>query len=274
MVAAAVALLLALDWGGTHYRWISWQIVSLFAASVVLWVLFGIRLLTAREPFIPLAVLRGRVTSAITCAGFFSIGTIVGISIFAPLYSQIVLGVSASVSGLALIAFMAGATIGSLAMGRLIVSLKHYMRVPIIGLVVGVATFLVLAARPTGLSIGMFTLLLGVLGTAVGPMYPTSTIVMQNAVKLHQLGIATGALNFFRLLGGAVIVAAFGAILLSAASDHAGVITMNQLAAGHADFVYAFRLVFLAGAAFLAVALVAVLLVEERPLHGPVRLPD
>ena len=76
MVAAAVALLLALDWGGTHYRWMSWQIWALIGGSAVLWVLFAVRLLTAREPFIPLAILRGRVTSAITCAAFFAIGTI------------------------------------------------------------------------------------------------------------------------------------------------------------------------------------------------------
>ena len=95
MVAAAVALLLALDWGGTHYSWASWQIVGLIAASAVLWVLFAVRLLTAREPFIPLAILRGKVTSTITCAAFFTIGTIIGVTIFTPLYCQMVLGASA-----------------------------------------------------------------------------------------------------------------------------------------------------------------------------------
>ena len=99
MVAASVALLLALDWGGTHYPWMSWQIVSLFAGSVALWALFAARLLTAREPFIPLAILRGRITSTITCAAFFSIGTIIGVTIFAPLYCQMVSGASASFSG-------------------------------------------------------------------------------------------------------------------------------------------------------------------------------
>ena len=55
MIAAAVALLLALDWGGTHYGWMSWQILALIGGSAVLWALFALRLLTAREPFIPLA---------------------------------------------------------------------------------------------------------------------------------------------------------------------------------------------------------------------------
>jgi EmrB/QacA subfamily drug resistance transporter len=273
MVAAAVTLLLALDWGGTHYRWLSWQIIGLILVSVALWILCAGRLLTAREPFIPLAILRGRVTSAITCAAFFSIGTIIGVTIYAPLYCQVVLGASASVSGFALIGFLAGATIGSLVTGRLITRLTHYMRVPIVGLLIAIATLGFLAVHPAGLSLGTFSALLGVLGVAIGPMYPTSTIVMQNAVKPQQMGIATGTLNFFRLLGGAIIVAAFGAILLGSASDHAEIATLETLA-GHADFVPAFRFVFIAAAIFLAIALACVIAVEERPLHGPVRLAD
>ena len=112
MVGAAISLMLALAWGGTHYPWSSWRIVGLLAASATLWALFAIRLLMAREPFIPLAILHGRVTSTITCGAFFSIGTIIGVTIYTPLYCQTVLGVSASLSGLALIAFMGGATLG------------------------------------------------------------------------------------------------------------------------------------------------------------------
>jgi EmrB/QacA subfamily drug resistance transporter len=272
MVAAAVALLWALDWGGTHYRWLSWQILVLLGGSVVLWALFALRLLTAREPFIPLAILRGRVTSAITCAAFFSIGTLVGVTIFAPLYCQMVLGASASMSGLSLIAFMAGTTIGAVIMGRLIVRLTHYMRVPIVGLLIAIATFATLAIETSELSLLSFTALLGVLGIAIGPMYPASTIVMQNGVKAHQLGTATGTLNFFRLLGGAIVVAAFGAIVLGSAGG--GVMTLEKLQAAHADFAPAFRIVFIAGALFLLVALACVMAVEERPLHGPIRLAD
>ena len=100
MVAAALTLMLALAWGGTHYPWGSWQVVTLFAASAILWGLFVLRLLTAREPFIPLAILGGRVTGTIICAAFFAVGTIVGITIYTPLYCQTVLGISASQSGL------------------------------------------------------------------------------------------------------------------------------------------------------------------------------
>jgi hypothetical protein len=77
-------------------------------------------------------------------------------------------------------------------------------------------------------------------------------------------------LNFFRLLGGAIIVSAFGAIVLGNAGNGGGVMSAT-LTAGHADFAAAFRLVFAAAAVCLAIALACVLAVEELPLHGPAR---
>jgi EmrB/QacA subfamily drug resistance transporter len=274
MVGAALSLMLALAWGGVHYPWLSWRIVTLFASSAALWVLFAIRLLTTREPFIPLAILRGRVTSSITCAAFFSIGAIIGVTIYTPLYCQTVLGVSASLSGLALIAFMGGATLGSLVSTRVIVHVTHYLRVPIAGLLIAVAALAMLAVNPAGLTLWQVVGLLLVLGCGVGPMYPVSTIVMQNVVKPHQLGTATGTLNFFRTLGGAIVVAIFGAIVLTGLGDTSGMVSPEKIAATHSDLAPAFRWVFIAAAICLGISFACLLAVEERPLHGPVRVAE
>jgi EmrB/QacA subfamily drug resistance transporter len=276
MVVAAVALMLALAWGGVRYRWGSWQILALIAASAALWSAFAIRLLVAREPFIPLSILREPVTSTMTCAAFFSIGTFIGITIYTPLYFQTVLNYSASTSGLALIAFMAGATFASLVAGRVLARVGHYMRVPKLGLLIAIAALAMLAADPAGRSAWEVTLLLGLLGCGIGPMYPISTVVIQNAVKPHQFGTATGAVNFFRSLGGAFIVAAFGAIVLGAVGNDVEALGPGKLAiaanlsSGHAaDLVSAFRWVFVAGAVCLAVALACLLAMKEHPLQGP-----
>jgi EmrB/QacA subfamily drug resistance transporter len=274
MVGAALLLMLALAWGGTHYPWSSWPIVALLAGSAAFWVLFALRLLTAREPFIPLTILHGRVTSTITCAAFFGVGTIIGITIYTPLYCQAVLGLTASSSGLALIAFMGGTVVGSLITARLMVQLTHYMRVPIVGLFLAMAALLVLARDPAGHSIASVVLLLFLLGCGVGPMYPMSTILMQNAVKPHQLGTATGTLNFFRSLGGAIIVAIFGAIVLGGGSDGAKIVSLESLAAAHGDLAPAFHWVFIAAAICLAICLACLIAVEERPLRGPMRVAE
>ena len=55
-----------------------------------------------------------------------------------------------------------------------------------------IAALAVLATDPAGHTLGTIVALLFVLGFGVGPMYPVSTIVMQNVVKPHQLGTATG----------------------------------------------------------------------------------
>jgi MFS family permease len=273
MVGAAVALMLALNWGGTRYAWSSTPILALIAASALLWVSFALRLTVAPEPFIPTTMLRDPVVGAITAAGFFSIGTIVGLSIYFPLYFQLVLGLSASASGLALISFMAGSVIGSIIAGRLVAELTRYKRVPMAGLGLAIAMLAAFAARPGELSVAEVSALLAVGGLGLGTMYPVTTMLMQNAVPLHQVGTATGALNFFRLLGGAIIVAAFGAIILGAfgASDtsitHDTLIEAGRLSRG--DFAARFRWVFVAAAVCLSAAFLAVMLVREQPLRGP-----
>jgi Na+/melibiose symporter-like transporter len=79
---------------------------------------------------------------------------------------------------------------------------------------------------------------------------------VQNTVERHQLGISLGAMNFLRSLLSTILVAAFGAIVLAGA--------------GAAGAAQAFAWVFYADAACIAVALIAVVLMEERPLQeGP-----
>ncbi|HEY6259378.1 MAG TPA: MDR family MFS transporter [Xanthobacteraceae bacterium] len=278
MVGAAVALLLALAWGGGFYGWGSAQILTLFGASAGLWLLFVWRLMSAPEPFIPLSMVRESVVGAVVTAGFFGIGTIIGLSIFMPLYLELALGQSASASGLVLIAFMSGATIGSLTAGRLLSRLDRYRRVPLVGLLLGIAVLAIFAIWPDRFSAPEVAALLVVGGLGMGTMYPTTTVLIQNAVPPYQVGTATGTLNFFRQLGGAIVVAVFGAIVLGGLDTRSGgAVVLERLsgAPGTAvDFAMLFRWVFIAGAGFLASAFVAVLCVAERPLRGPAARPQ
>jgi len=274
MVGAAIALMLALSWGGKHYAWVSPQIMGLVGGSIVLWGLFALRLTRAPEPFIPLTVMKDPIVVAAVTAGFFSIGAITGLAIFVPLYLELVLGLTPSGSGLALISFMGGATIGSLVCGRLMARVDRYKRIPMIGMAVSIATLLILAARPAGFSLVEVSALLAVGGFGTGTMYPLTTVVIQNVVLPHQLGIATGLVNFFRLLGGAFIVAGFGAIVLGSV-DGGQVLSLDRIAhamqGGDADFAPVFHRVFLAAAGCLGVAIAAIATMPERPLSGPSR---
>src|SRR5262249_58782915 len=106
-----------------------------------------------------------------------------------------------------------GTTLGSMISGRYMPRIERYKLVPVLAMPVGVAAMLVLAALPASLSFVEVALLLAIGGTGMGPMYPITTVIMQNAVPLHQLGIATGTVSFFRQLGGAMVGAVFAAIV-------------------------------------------------------------
>ena len=273
MVFAALALMLAMTWGGTRYPWGTAPILGLLAASAVLWLLFVLRVMRAPEPFIPLSILRAPIVGATAAAGFFSVGVIIGLTIYMPVYFELVLGFSPSGSGTALIVFLAAATVGSFIAGRLVVRLAHYKLVPVGGLLLGIVTLMVFAWRPGGLSLVEVCVLLTVGGTGLGVMYPVTTTIVQNSVAPHQLGVATGALNFARQLGGAIIVAAFGTLVLGGIDAGGHGLTLEMLRGGvhvaGADFSLLFRWLFAAGAVFLAAGLVAVLVIEEQPLRGP-----
>jgi EmrB/QacA subfamily drug resistance transporter len=266
MVGAAVALMLALTWGGRRYGWASPQIVALFIASAVLWAVFAVRVMTAEEPFIPLSVLHDGAMRVGTAAAFFAVGTLIALTIILPLYAQLALGLSVSGSAWTIIALQGGATLSSVIGGRLLVRFTHYKRVPLVGLVLSIAALVPLALTPTGFSPVAALGLIALVGFGLGPSFPFTIVVVQNAVPLHRLGVATGAMNFFRALGSAFIVAGFGAIVLAGAPMTRG-LSAGAVLAG-TDAAEAFRWVFVAAMLCFVIALVSILALEERPLRG------
>ena len=270
MMSASVALLLALSWGGRRYEWISPQIGALLFLSAILWGLFAWRLVTTREPFLPLAVLGNAVVRCATLAGACNMGTLVGMTIFVPLYFEVVLHLSASQSGLALIPLMAATVTFSTITGRLMTHMVHYKRVSLIGLALSILSLAPLAIWPASMPTWIVLSLLLVIGAGLGTVFPVSTVCMQNAVTRSQMGVATGAANFFRSLFSALIVALLGAIVLGGLGGVAGMsIEMLARTASALELAYAFRFVFLACGLVLSFGMSFLIAMEERPLKGP-----
>jgi EmrB/QacA subfamily drug resistance transporter len=273
MVAATVALLLALSWGGGTFPWRSPEIVGLLATSVVAWVLFTIRLMRADEPFIPLAVMSDQVVATGTATNFFVMGALVSLSITLPIYFEAVDGLTASQSGAALIALMGGTVTGAQIAGRIMVWTPRYKLGPSVGLAVSIVALGMLAATVAALPLWGVLVLLTLTGLGLGTTFPVTTVAVQNAVAPHQLGTTTAAFNFFRSLGSAIFVAIFGAILL-------GMLGVRGRAIGSIDMLVAeatargvpiapaFGILFAAGALTLAIGFLCFLAMEERPLRG------
>jgi EmrB/QacA subfamily drug resistance transporter len=271
LVAATVALLSGLSWGGIRFPWSSPQILGLFAVSLVLWGLFAARMRLAPEPLIPPGVLHNPVVRMSVLAACFGMGTYIGLTIYLPVYFETVRGLSASLSGLALIPLMAGTVVGATLSGRTMARVKHYKRLPIAGLLVAMAATGVLVVYEHALSITAVEIVLAVISIGLGTLLPVTMVTTQNAVASHEMGTATGTANFFRSLGGAFIVAIFGAIVLSG-SGLSGAASFEALGAAAAasgiDLGDVFSYVFLAALIGFGLALAFLLALEERPLRG------
>jgi len=197
---------------------------------------------------------------------------VVGLTIYLPLYYELMHGFSAPDAGLALIPIVVMSTPGSIAAGRAMMHLEHYKRVPVIGLAFSIAGLALLAWKP-GLSPATVAVVLSVVAFGIGTSYPVGTVSIQNAVSRYQVGAAMGAMNFFRGLTAAFIVAVMGAILLTGlgvSPVRGGDLAKAAADAtvGAADAAPVFRNLFALGVLCVVASLIALLRMEERPLRG------
>jgi len=270
MMGSAIPLLLALTWGGSKFSWLSPEIAGLLATSFVLSLAFGWRLTRAPEPFLPLTVLNNPVMRWGTASGSLAMGVSIGLTIFVPLYFEVVHKLSATESGVALMP-LALTTPGSLLSGQAMLYWRHYKRAPLIGLVCALIALAALIWRPD-MPLTYVTVILGIVGTSIGLVYPITTVSIQNAVPYYQVGIAMGALNFFRSLASAFVVAVMGAILLAglgvSGQRGAGVsVVTSTMAVSGGEAAHVFRYVFASAWIFMALALMTLIAMEERPLR-------
>ncbi|MGE0750291.1 MAG: MFS transporter, partial [Variibacter sp.] len=235
-----------------------------------LWIGFAARLATAAEPFLPLSVLGNPVVRDGALSAALSMGTMVGLSIYVPVYLQAVVGLSASASGLALIPLMGGTVTGATFSGHIMPRLTHYKRVPYVGLGGGIVALLALALGTVAVPLPVTLILLAVTGIGIGTTFPVTTVSVQNAVRPFELGTTTATLNFFRQLGGALIVAIFGAIMLHGAGFAGGEGAAADLlarAGAQPELSHAFAWLFAAGVVGLIASYAFLLHMEERPLR-------
>ena len=271
LIAASTSLLLALSWGGVRYPWGSPVVLGLLVAAAVLGMGFATRLVTAPEPLIPVTVLSDQVVTTATLAACFAMGTFIGLSIYVPIFFEGVLKLSASQSGVALVPLMVGTVTGATLSGRSMLYFSHYKRLPLVAMGLSCACCACIAIYGRGLPFALLETMFLFISLGLGTILPLSTIAIQNTVPYHQLGIATASMNFFRSLGGALIVAAFGTIVLGGASK-AGVVMGGDMesiirGADPAALAATFRWVFSAACLGLLLAWLFLGMMEERPLR-------
>ena len=265
LIAATALLLLALNWGGSAYPWLSREILGLLACSAVIWAAFALRLMRAAEPLISLEVLSNPIVLAGTLSLFLLQAANIGLAVYLPVYLQSIVGLSASESGMALLGLMLGTVAGATFSGRTIPRFVHYKRIAMIGVSFAIVCVGVLSLVAGHASLLVVEILTTCIGLGSGTTFPVATVSVQNAVDQAHLGVATGVLTFLRSLGSALGVAILGAVALGYGLPLAG---EGAHSAGAAASAEAFTMIFLVAAAILLMALAALGLMPEKALRG------
>ncbi|WP_072806210.1 MDR family MFS transporter [Rhodococcoides yunnanense] len=253
-------------WGGVLVT-IGTAALLLFATDTAQWSLLILAVVglgafivvesRAAEPITPLHLFRSSVFSISSVQFFVSTLVLFVGMLYVPLFLQSVQHYSAFVAGLFLIPQLVGLIVATAVAGPLISKTGHYKQYPIIGAVLTGVSMWFLSTVDAGTAAWAIIVPLVFAGAGIGLFVQVSLLAGQNAVDYRFLGVATGALNFFKSIGGALGAAVFGAILA---------------ASGGVASVGAYQEVFFWTVPFMALALVLGVLMKEKPLSEEMML--
>ncbi len=219
LTIAVASLMLVTSWGGTKYDWNSSQIYGLAAVAIVGTVLFVIQELRANEPIFPVHLLTKRTVAGVDILSFcVGIGMLGGTT-YLPVFLQVVLGQSATNSGLLLLPLVGGLMITSALTGQLMTRFGHYKPFTVFGTAVAACGYYLLSTMGPNTTHLWSSAFMFVSGLGIGFVMPTLTVAVQNVVDRKNLGVATTSVTFSRSLGSAIGVSVFGAVLSNQFSD-------------------------------------------------------
>ena len=275
-----------------YYDWWSWQSGLMVGGGVLLLALLVLVESKVPEPIIPLKIISER-TTALAILASVAVGVAMfGSSTFLGQYFQVARGATPTEAGLLTLPMIAGNLIGSVVSGLLISRTGKWKRYLVAGsiLLIGGLGLGGTMDHTTDLwQAGIFT---AILGLGLGMLMQNLVLAVQNTVSARDIGTASASVAFFRSVGGAIGVSVLGAILgnrvkelaaegFAAAGIPAGggstgaTLDLADMPAPVRDIMRAAygdatAEIFLIAGAIAVVALIAVLLITERPLRRTV----
>ena len=215
ILATLVPLLLSLVWGGSVYQWFSWQIISSLIIAIISLLIFIKVERRTKNPILSLELFRNKVFLVSVCALFLTSMGMFGAIIYVPIFSQGVIGGSATHAGLVLTPMMLSLVVASALSGQIISRTGKYKILAIIGtaiIVAGLFYFSTLGVTTTNFAL---ILRMIVLGIGLGATMPIFTLAVQSAFPKERLGEVTAGTQLFRSVGGTVGTAILGGIMNS-----------------------------------------------------------
>ena len=189
-------------------------LVGLLFGALFLWIETRVA-----EPIVPLDLFRGRTFSISVAAMFLAAFGFFTAVIFLPRWFQTVGGASATESGYNLLPLLAGLIFSAIASGQIVARVGRYKLLLLGSLVLlGVGLFLFTSLR-ADTSRPILWLWMVLVGLGIGPSFAVFTLIVQNAVSPHRIGVATSSLTFFQQIGGTVGLTIAGTIFADRLTD-------------------------------------------------------
>ncbi|WP_066244974.1 MDR family MFS transporter [Anaerosporomusa subterranea] len=211
LITGTVGLLLGLNFGGTQYSWLSWQILGLMGVSLISWILFINFENKAVEPVLSLSLFKNRIFTVSNIVGFLMGLGMFGSTMFLPLFFQGVLGISATSSGNTMLPMMISMMLTSVIVGRFATKIA-FRSMYIAGMTLMSFAFFLLSTMTVNTTQFTAMLFIVILGAGIGIVTPILTLAVQSAFGPEQRGVATSATQFFRSIGGTIGITVLGAI--------------------------------------------------------------
>lgn len=299
ITASASALMLLLTLGGVEFEWNSFWTYALSAIALLSLALAVLSERTARNPILPPRLFRNPTFVLTSLASLFVGMAMFGAMIYLPQYLQIVKGLSPTNSGLMTLPMVVALFLSGVISGKIVTQTGRWKIFPVMGLLTVAAGLFLLSRLHVDSSEWLIGADVAVLGTGLGLSMQMLILAAQNGSELRDMAATTSGVSFFRSLGGAVGVSAFGAILTGRLKDemaemlraaHISLPGGGDVKLGSPDaiqllptpiknivlesFTRGLETVFLVGVPIALLGFLATLFLKELPLRGSSLPPE
>ena len=216
---AASLPLIWVSFAGQQFAWWSLETAAFLAGTLVALAL-AVRVERRHpEPLVPPRIVLER-TTMLSIVGSLAVGVSqFGASVFLSQYFQVAQGRTPTEAGLLMLPLILGNMVGATWSGQFITRTGRWKGVMMWGSVLLVAGLALMGLIDHSTSLWTLASYMVVMGLGTGMLMQNLVLVVQNTVDVTDVGAASGAVAFFRSLGGTIGVAVLGAVLASRVAD-------------------------------------------------------
>jgi MFS family permease len=213
IIPSLVCLLLALQWGGSKYRWEDARIISLFVLFAVLLLVFIIKeKISTSIVTIPRLVASSRSMIFSILFAFCLSSAISILSFYLPLWFQAIKGASAFNSGVMLLPVILGLLAGTVMAGVLVTVLGYYQPFMVLSGILAATGAGLLTTFTAETSSSVWIGYLSLVGIGAGLGFQQPFLAVQTVLEKNDIPIGTSLIILSQTLAGAIFVSVGGTI--------------------------------------------------------------